>query len=75
LVLAFALPLALLPPVLGVDDPPEEQAARPAARIAAAALAARTLLLGILLIVNFDLSSQVMRFRGGFSGVAISRWS
>jgi hypothetical protein len=70
LALALPLPLALLPPVLGEDDPLEEQAARAVAR-SAAALAARTLLLVILLTVNFDLSSQVVRFRGGLSFVAI----
>jgi hypothetical protein len=65
--------LVLPPPVLvevGLEEPPEEQAARPAAR-SAAATAVRALLLGILLIVNFDLSSRVLRFRGGLSCVAI----
>jgi hypothetical protein len=66
--LALALPLPLVE--LGEDDPPEEQAARPAAR-SAAATAVRALLLGILLIVNFDLSSRVLRFRGGLSCIAI----
>jgi hypothetical protein len=64
----------VLPPLVlvevGLEEPPEEQAARPAAR-SAAATAVRALLLGILLVVNFDLSSQVLRFRGGLSCVAI----
>jgi hypothetical protein len=42
----------------------EEQAARPAARNTTAP-AASTLLLEILLTVNFDLSSRMLRFRGG----------
>jgi hypothetical protein len=70
LVLALDPELGLPPVELGEDDPPEEQAARAVAR-SAAALAARTLLLEILLSVNFDLSSQVLRFRRGLSGVAI----
>jgi hypothetical protein len=61
--------LALEPPVLalaplGLEVVLEEQAARPAAR-SATALTANPLLPEILLIVNFDLSSRVLRFRGG----------
>jgi hypothetical protein len=52
-----------------VDDPDEEQAARPAARRPTAPNAS-ALLLVILLTVNFDLPSHVLRFRRGvvFSG-------
>jgi hypothetical protein len=71
---AGALELELLevePPVAPVEDPleEEEQAARPAAR-STTAPAASALLLEILLTVNFDLSSRMLRFRGGvvFSG-------
>jgi hypothetical protein len=66
-----------LPPVLpeAVDEPPvevvpvdalDEQAARPAAR-RPVAVSASTLLLMVLLLVNFDLSSRVMRMKGGLS--------
>jgi hypothetical protein len=56
-------------PAAPVLDELEEQAARPAARRPTAPTAS-ALLLVILLIVNFDLSSRVLRFRGGvvFSG-------
>jgi hypothetical protein len=60
------LALVLPPPVeevLGCEEP-EEQAARPAAR-SVTTLAVSALLLEILLIVNFDLSSRVLRFREG----------
>jgi hypothetical protein len=50
-------------PAAVVLDELEEQAARPAARRPAAP-SASALLLVILLIVNFDLSSRVLRFRG-----------
>src|ERR1700761_7699346 len=69
---AFALELELepelvLPPDAPVEDaPPDEQAGRAAARRPAAVSAAALLLLN-LLIVNFDLSSLVLRFRGGLS--------
>jgi hypothetical protein len=58
--------LEVLPPVaeLAVEDPPEEQAARPAARRPTAVSATALLLLNFL-IVNFDLSSLVLRFREG----------
>jgi hypothetical protein len=53
--------LPLLPVVLpGELDVLDEQAARPAAR-RPVAVSASTLLLTVLLIVNFDLSSRVMR--------------
>jgi hypothetical protein len=58
--------LAVLPPVpvelveLGVEEVLEEQAARPAPR-SMTAPAATALLLRILLVVNFDLSSRVVR--------------
>src|ERR1700730_2694597 len=58
--------LAVLPPVpvelveLGVEVVLEEQAARPAPR-SMTAPAATALLLRILLVVNFDLSSRVVR--------------
>src|SRR5579863_7008857 len=61
------LPLAVLeplPPVLGVVLLDEEQAARPAPR-SMTAPAATALLLRILLVVNFDLSSRVVRIREG----------
>jgi hypothetical protein len=70
-------PLAL-PPVLAVevDEAPvevldvpvelDEQAARPAAR-RPVAVSASALLLMVLLLVNFDLSSRVMRLKGGLS--------
>src|SRR6201996_5216409 len=61
--------LVLLPP--GEVDPPEEQAARAAAASRPAAVSATVLLLLDLLVVNFDLSSPVFRFRGGLSGAAI----
>src|ERR1700733_1551274 len=57
------LPLAVLEPVpavLGVVLLDEEQAARPAPR-SMTAPAATALLLRILLVVNFDLSSRVVR--------------
>jgi hypothetical protein len=61
------LALVLPPPVeevpLGFVEP-EEQAARPAARSVTTA-AVSALLPEILLIVNFDLSSRVLRFREG----------
>jgi hypothetical protein len=60
---ALELP-AVLPPVelveLGVEEVLEEQAARPAPR-SMTAPAATALLLRILLVVNFDLSSRVVR--------------
>jgi len=56
LALAFPLPVE---EVLGLEEP-EEQAARPAAR-SVTTLAVRALLPGIPLIVNFDLSSRVLR--------------
>jgi hypothetical protein len=56
-------------PLAAVELPLEEQAARPAAR-RPVAVSASTLLPLILLIVNFDLPSHVLRFRRGvvFSG-------
>jgi hypothetical protein len=66
------------PPVeLAEGDPLEEQAARAAAASRPVAVSATVLLLD-LLIVNFDLSSPVLRLRGGlrmlrFRGVEISR--
>jgi hypothetical protein len=63
------LELELVPPVLelllaAVPLEEEEQAARPTARNTTAP-AASALLLEILLTVNFDLSSRMLRFRGG----------
>jgi len=71
LVLAGAL-LELPPLAAGLLEPPlaevfellDEQAARPAAR-SVTAPAVSTLLPGILLIVNSDLSSRILRFREG----------
>src|ERR1700760_1675742 len=63
LLLLLLLP-ALEPLALGLLELLEEQAARPAAR-SVTAPAASTLLPGILLVVNFDLSSRVLRVRGG----------
>src|SRR6185437_4451828 len=62
------LPLPLLELLaLGLLELPEEQAARPAAK-SVTTLAASTLLPGILLVVNFDLSSRVLRIsRRSFS--------
>src|ERR1700733_1215769 len=59
--------LAVLPPEpveLGVEEVLEEQAARPTPR-SMTAPAATALLLRILLVVNFDLSSRVVRIREG----------
>jgi hypothetical protein len=64
--LVLVLVLAVLEPVpvaAGVELD-EEQAARPAPR-SMTAPAATALLLRILLVVNFDLSSRVMRIREG----------
>src|ERR1700749_1183870 len=67
---AFELVLLLaglrpVPGVAGVElDEDEEQAARPAPR-SMTAPAATALLLRILLVVNFDLSSRVVRIREG----------
>jgi len=59
--LLLLLPLPLLELLaLGLLELPEEQAARPAAK-SVTTLAASTLLPGILLVVNFDLSSRVLR--------------
>jgi hypothetical protein len=66
LLLPPALPLLELPP-LGLLELLEEQAARPAAR-SVTTPAVSTLLPGILLIVNFDLSSLALRFRGEVLG-------
>jgi hypothetical protein len=57
----------LLPPLLAAEVPLEEdeQAARPAAR-SVTAPAASSLLLENLLVVNFDLSSRVLRFEKEF---------
>src|SRR6185437_6653143 len=62
--LALPPPAEALPPPLAEVFELDEQAARPAAR-SATALAVITLLPGILLIVNFDLSSRILRFREG----------
>jgi hypothetical protein len=61
--LELELELPPAPEELGLE-PPEEQAARPAAR-SVTTPAASALLPEIFLIVNFDLSSRVLRFRGG----------
>jgi hypothetical protein len=59
------LDVALLPGELaGGEELFDEQAARPAAR-RPVAVSASALLLMVLLIVNFDLSSRVMRVKGG----------
>jgi hypothetical protein len=60
------LPLAVLEPVPVVAEVlfDEEQAARPAPR-SMTAPAATALVLRILLVVNFDLSSRVVRIREG----------
>src|SRR5580698_823351 len=64
----------LLPPLLTTEVPLEEdeQAARPAAR-SVTAPAVSSLLLENLLVVNFDLSSRVMRFEKEFSFVSLVR--
>jgi hypothetical protein len=62
--LVAELPVELL---LGVVEDELEQAARPAARRPVAA-SATTLPRILLLVVNFDLSSRVMRMKGGSLG-------
>jgi hypothetical protein len=55
---------AVLPELAGAEELLDEQAARPAAR-RPVAVSASALLLMVLLIVNFDLSSRVIRVKGG----------
>jgi hypothetical protein len=65
--LALVPELAVEPPVAVLDVPVDEldeQAARPAAR-RPVAVSASTLLLRVLLVVNFDLSSRLLRMKGG----------